>query len=93
MLAAIASLFLCGGVPVQGDTQAFIVRIWQEECDSQGKGLSWRGSVEQVGSDQRRYFCKFETLVHFIQEQTGIKSRGPAPRWRALLARIRHDPN
>ena len=77
---------------MQGDTQAFIVRIWHEESDGQGNSPSWRGSVEQVGSDQRRYFCDLKGLVHFIQEQAGIRSQGISVRWRALLARIRHDP-
>jgi hypothetical protein len=76
---------------VQGDTQAFIVRIWHEAEDDEGRPVAWRGSVQQVGSDSRLYFQELDGIVRFIQEQTGIKARRGASKWRKLLAMIRHE--
>jgi hypothetical protein len=74
---------------VQGDTHAFIVRIWHEELDSEGNGLAWRGSIQHVGSSKRLYFQDLEGIVHFVREETGINARYPKHKWHALLDRIR----
>lgn len=76
---------------VEGDTQAFIVRIWHEAEDEEGRPIAWQGSVQQVGSDKRLYFQELDGILHFIQEQTGIKARRGASKWRKWLARIRHE--
>jgi hypothetical protein len=73
---------------LQGDTHAFIVRIWHEELDSEGNGLAWRGSIQHVGSNQHLYFQDLEGILRFVREQTGIHSRNPERRWSALLDRI-----
>lgn len=76
---------------MQGDTHAFIVRIWPEALNSGGNLLTWRGSIEYVGRDKRLYFRDLSEAVHFIQERTGIKTRRPRSGWRRLLARIWHE--
>jgi hypothetical protein len=76
---------------VQGDTHAFIVRIWHEELDHEGNGLAWRGSIHHVGSNQRLYFQDLEGIVRFVREQSGINAQRPGRRWHALLDRIRCD--
>lgn len=72
---------------MQGDTQAFIVRIWHEALDDEGHIAAWRGSIEHVGSDKRLYFQDLDSLVGFIQEQLGIEAKRPGSRRRWPLAR------
>ena len=74
---------------MQGDTHAFIVRIWHEELDSEGNGLAWRGSIQHVGSNKRLYFQDLEGILRFVREQTGINTQHPERKWSALLERIR----
>ena len=50
-----------------GDTDSFIVRIWREAVDSAGNVVAWKGSIEQVGSDQHLYFQDLELIPRFIQ--------------------------
>lgn len=76
---------------MQGDTHAFIIRIWYEATDDEGNILAWRGSIEHVGSKNRRYFEDMDGIERFIQERTGIKTRQPRPKWKRLLARIWHE--
>jgi hypothetical protein len=76
---------------VQGDTHAFIVRIWHEELDSEGNGLAWRGSIHHVGTNKRLYFQDLEGIVRFVREQSGINARHPGSKWHTLLDRLRHD--
>jgi hypothetical protein len=76
---------------VQGDTYAFIVRIWHETQDEEGNIVAWRGSIDHVGSDQRLYFQDMEGILRFIEEQTGVNAGHPGSRWKALLARIRDE--
>ncbi len=90
MLAAEASIFSCREIHVQGDTQAFIVRIWHEALDDEGNITAWRGSIDHVGRDQRLYFHDLDGIVRFIQEQTGVDSRRSRFTWRSVLARIRN---
>jgi hypothetical protein len=42
----------------------FIVRIWYE-ADQAGDG-QWRGMVEQMQSQQRRYFTSFAEMNEFM---------------------------
>lgn len=46
---------------------SFIVRIWGEPGAKAQDGLRWRGSVEHVGTGQRRYFQDFAVLNQFIE--------------------------
>ena len=76
---------------MRGETQAFIVRIWDEALDDKGVPAVWRGSVQQVGSDRQFYFQELDAILRFIEEQTGVKTRRRTSRWRSWLARIRHE--
>lgn len=42
---------------------AFYLRIWRED-----RGAQWRGSIQQAGTDQVRYFQEPEELAAIIQE-------------------------
>jgi hypothetical protein len=75
---------------LQSDTHSFIIRIWHEAVDSKGNIVAWRGSIDYVGNDQRLYFYDLDGIVRFIQEQAGLNVSRPGPKWRSLLAWIRH---
>ena len=66
---------------MQEDMQSFVVRIWHEAVDLDGNPVAWRGSVDHVGSAQRRYFHDLDKVIEFIKEQVGIdpmRSDNPA---------------
>lgn len=65
---------------MQGDTQSFIVRIWHEAVDSDGRVLAWRGSIDHVGSARRLHFQDLEKVVRFIAEEAGVHTGNPVPK-------------
>jgi hypothetical protein len=69
---------------VRRNTHSFIIRIWHEAVDDQGNALTWRGSVEHVGSGRRLHFDQVEEFVDFIRQESGLRETGPA-RWRRIL--------
>jgi hypothetical protein len=46
--------------------QVFIVRIWREVREIEGKLPEWRGLIESVQSGERRYFKDLEEISTFI---------------------------
>lgn len=69
------------------DTHSFIVRIWCEALDDEGKDFDWRGSIDHVGTGTRRYFHDFINILRFIEDQ--IRPKAPCnDSDRALPARI-----
>ncbi|MBV9233471.1 MAG: hypothetical protein JO030_05460 [Candidatus Eremiobacteraeota bacterium] len=44
----------------------FIVRLWREDGAGQGE---WRGSLDHVGSRERRYFGALRLLESLIAER------------------------
>ncbi|MGH7728455.1 MAG: hypothetical protein ACREM2_06670 [Vulcanimicrobiaceae bacterium] len=42
----------------------FVVRMWQEAGD--GSRTPWRGSVEHVGTGERRFFSSLVDLTEFL---------------------------
>jgi hypothetical protein len=49
------------------DRHTFIVRIWREPREIEGLAAEWRGLIERVSSDDRRYFQRLDELVSFMQ--------------------------
>ncbi|MFQ6059101.1 MAG: hypothetical protein ACE5MB_09530 [Anaerolineae bacterium] len=47
---------------------SFLVRIWQEPREIAGHIPQWRGSIEHIQGEQKRYFKDTEALAEFIQE-------------------------
>ena len=74
---------------MHSDTQSFIIRIWDEAVDDEGQVVTWRGSIDHVGSGKRLYFCDLDGIGRFIQEQARLNP-GPGPRWKSLQAWIKH---
>ena len=77
---------------MEKDTQSFIVRIWRELVDKDGRTLLWRGSINHVGSNQRLYFRDLESVVEFIRSKAGLTAE-PGSWWQLRLARIRQKIN
>jgi hypothetical protein len=58
---------------LEHDTHSFIVRVWCEALDDEGKKFDWRGSIEHVGTGTRHYFHELESILRVIQDQIGPK--------------------
>lgn len=78
---------------MENETHAFIIRVWYEAQDSEGKVLTWRGSIDHVGGNKRLYFQDMNGVVNFIQEQSGIYRKHKSNIWRSLLIWIRDGFN
>lgn len=63
--------------PARINSHAFIVRIWNESGDDPGAASLWHGSIDYVGGNRRLYFYNLDSMVKFVLEQTGIRSRKP----------------
>lgn len=46
---------------------AYMLRLWQVDSD---QGLSWRASLENPHTGERRGFASLEALFKFLEEQT-----------------------
>ena len=57
---------------MQDDFYSFIVRIWFEAANNEEHATSWRGSIEQVGSQGRLYFQDLARMCLIIQDEAGI---------------------
>ena len=71
------------------NTHSFIVRIWFEAVDEEGNASTWRGSIEHVSSGRRLHFDRFDEILNFVREQSGLKETRPARWWRMFLGLIR----
>ena len=72
------------GSSLGNEMQSFVVRIWQETADGNGRAGIWRGSIDHVGSGKRLYFCDLNGIVRFVQEQSGLEV-GPVSRTRKSI--------
>lgn len=73
---------------MQHETNSFILRIWFELVDKNGKIQIWRGSIEHVNSGHRRSFQDLATATDFIQEQSGIQTTQKRNERQSLRARF-----
>ena len=76
---------------IQADRHSFVVRIWREAGGGPAEAVTWRGSVDHVGSGDRLYFDEPEAIVRFVREQAGLRARRPRRLWAALLGWIRRE--
>ena len=74
---------------MENDTHSFILRIWYESVNREGKVVTWRGHIDHVGNDKRFYFRDLDEVARFIKEELGLNAGRPASRWRSVLAWIR----
>jgi hypothetical protein len=78
-------------MPLESDIYSFIVRIWCETRNEPNDQSVWRGSIDQVGNNQRLYFHDLDGITRFIQEQIGLQTKKRRFTWKSLLARIKHE--
>jgi hypothetical protein len=72
-------------IPGQSSADAFIVRIWKDSTDEQGQTTAWHGSIDHVGSSNRLYFRKLDSIVQFVRERSGVEA-GSVKHWPKWLA-------
>lgn len=58
---------------MQNPSYAFVVRVWLESADSDGKSAIWRGSIEQIGSNCTICFSELDEITRYIQTQIDLK--------------------
>ena len=98
MLANQASFFDSTYIKLQdsqleNETHAFIIRVWYEAQDNEGKVMTWRGSIDHVGGNKRLYFQDLNGAVHFIQEQSGIDNKQNYINMRTFVLWIQNEIN
>jgi len=76
---------------LDNETHAFIIRVWYESQDRDGKVVAWRGSIDHVGGNKRLYFQDLNGAVKFIQEQSGIYKKQSIHNWRSFLLWIQNE--
>jgi hypothetical protein len=52
--------------PLESSTHSFIVKIWRERMQEQGRQCTWRGQITHVPSGERRAFTRLVDLTAFI---------------------------
>ncbi|MCB0180913.1 MAG: hypothetical protein KDI62_21985 [Anaerolineae bacterium] len=57
---------------MQNNHHSFIVRIWFEATEAAEIARTWRGSIEQVGQQNRLYFQDLAAMCDFIQDEAGL---------------------
>jgi hypothetical protein len=68
------------------DRQVFIVRIWREAREIEGKLPEWRGMIEAAQSGERRYLKNLGDIAAFIAPYLGrmgvkLDKNGWVQRW------------
>jgi hypothetical protein len=76
---------------LENDSHAFIVRVWVESQDGQGRWAVWRGSIDHVGENKRLYFQDLKGVVRFIQEQAGISKRSKGSARQTIIDWIQNE--
>ena len=73
------------------NTHVFIVRIWWEPREIEGAIPKWRGMIEHVPGDKRRYLEDLDEIIAFISPYVGQTGTKPSIRWhmKELLRRLR----
>jgi hypothetical protein len=75
---------------LQNQNYSFVVRVWLENADGNEKTASWRGSIEQVGSDCRFYFYDLDGITRIIQTQIGAEAASPLARWHLFREHVKN---
>lgn len=76
---------------MEDDNHSFVVRIWYERVDNDGKPTVWRGSIEHVSSGKRLHFYKLESVVCFIQEQARLNLERSKYHWLSLTRQLKQE--
>lgn len=52
----------------EATVHSFIVKLWLEGDDSQGKGTAWHGHITHVPTGARRYLQSLSDVTEFIKQ-------------------------
>jgi hypothetical protein len=63
------------GLPRYG---AYLLRYWEVRSDRPGQPSTWRFSLEEAGTEERRAFADLEALVAYLTQQLEHKDAGAA---------------
>jgi hypothetical protein len=55
----------------------YVVKIWEERRDVDGATPAWRGSVDDIQTGDRHYFCTLVELSAYLGDQSGMKEAPP----------------
>ncbi|WP_196137474.1 hypothetical protein [Aliikangiella sp. G2MR2-5] len=64
---------------------SFIIRVWREGGQSSGEKAEWRGSIEQIETGEKSYFCELGKIPKFMKpfiEAIGIST--PESFWEVI---------
>ena len=50
----------------ENTSRSFVVRIWIEPREFPNKSSEWRGMIEDVITNKRKYFKKFDEMIAFV---------------------------
>lgn len=57
---------------------AYLLRYWKVRSARPGQPSTWRFSLEEAGTGERRGFPDLETLVRFLERELGCANAGAA---------------
>jgi hypothetical protein len=83
-------VFFFQGSNLHNQNYSFVVRVWLESTHENEEAASWRGSIEQVGSDCRFYFSDLDGITRFIQTQIGVETSPPLSSWHLFQERMQN---
>ena len=47
-------------------SRSFVVRIWIEPREIANESFEWRGMIQDVITNERKYFKKFDEMIAFV---------------------------
>lgn len=50
----------------ENTSRSFVVRIWIEPREIASKNYEWRGMIQDVITDERKYFKEFDEMIAFV---------------------------
>jgi hypothetical protein len=68
-------MFVHEGPPRYG---AYLLRYWEVRSDRPGQPSTWRFSLEEAGTGERRGFRELEALVAYLERELGREDAGAA---------------
>jgi hypothetical protein len=52
--------------PQESNVHSFMIRLWQEEGETDTSPNRWRGHITHIPGNQRRYIEDLDAIKHFI---------------------------
>jgi len=55
---------------------AYLLRYWEVRSDRPGQPSTWRFSLEEAGTEERRGFSNLEALLAHLERELGCEDAG-----------------